>query len=436
MRVAVVGAGVFGLSAAVALRRRGHEVTVFDRYGVPSPHGASVDSSRLVRADYGADGFYTDLALAAIEQWHVWNRDAQAAGFPQLYHPDGVVFFCKGSIDDGGYERDCIEQMRARGRPVRRLGPGQPSPLLAVPAWASGDLTAYRDGYLQPNAGWANARAAVEYLAHVARQLGVAFRTGEAGTFVRYLPGADGASVAGLATADGAEHRADVVLVAAGPWSPSLVPELAGKIQVLGQPLVYVKVPEAVRPLFESGHFPSYAADISHDGLYGFPPTEASQHRLKVGLHGRPHLYEGRTPDGRVCSMPAPPEARARPAEAAVATIKAHIDRAFPMLRDQPVDEARLCFYCDSWDSYFYIDRVPGRPGLAVATGGSGHGFKFAPVLGDIIADAVEGRPNRWGAPFKWREPPSETARRIEACRMDTGGQPPERIIPAPSSKL
>ena len=77
--VAVVGAGVFGLGAAIELRRRGRRVTVFDRYGVPSSEGASVDSSRLVRGDYGDDGFFLDLALMAIARWHAWNEAAAAA---------------------------------------------------------------------------------------------------------------------------------------------------------------------------------------------------------------------------------------------------------------------------------------------------------------------------------------------------------------------
>jgi sarcosine oxidase / L-pipecolate oxidase len=434
MHVVVVGAGVFGLGAAVALARRGHTVTVLDRYGVPSPHGASVDSSRLVRADYGPDGFFTDLALRAIAGWHDWNVAAAAAGFPLLYHAAGVLFLRDGCVDDG-YEGASLAQMAARNMLVRRLGGVDVPPTRAVPGWAGADPDAYSDGYLQPYAGWANARATVEYMAHVARGLGVRLVTGDdAGRVVAYLPSAG--AVGGVRTADGLAHVADRVVVAAGPWSPALVPELDGLIQVVGQPVVYVAVPPALRPLFAEGAFPPFAADISREGWYGFPADPATQHRIKVGLHGSGFLYEaeadteaghaGRSPP-RVVSMPAPP-GRARPPATVVRQIKAFVDSRFPALRDQPVDEARLCYYCDSWDSYFYIDDVPGRPGLLVATGGSGHGFKFAPVLGDLIADAVEGRDNPDRAPFRWRRPPSRGTREAEACRMVRAAGP-ERLV-------
>ena len=179
-------------------------------------------------------------------------------------------------------------------------------------------------------------------------------------------------AVCGVRTASGFVHRADKVLIAAGPWTPSLVPELAGLIQVVGQPLIYVRVPEPLRPSFSGGAFPPFAADISRQGWYGFPANGNDGYRIKVGLHGNGFLYEGTTADGRICSMPAPPEARARPPPAVVKQIKDFVDRSFPALRDQPVDESRLCYYCDSWDSYFYIDAVPGRRNLYVATGGSG----------------------------------------------------------------
>jgi glycine/D-amino acid oxidase-like deaminating enzyme len=81
---------------------------------------------------------------------------------------------------------------------------------------------------------------------------------------------------------------------------------------------------------------------------------------------------------------------------------------------DAPIVKRRLCLYCDSWDGDFWIDRDPDREGLVVAAGGSGHGFKFAPMLGEIIADVVEGRGNPWASRFGWRSPGSHTT---EAAR-------------------
>jgi glycine/D-amino acid oxidase-like deaminating enzyme len=79
------------------------------------------------------------------------------------------------------------------------------------------------------------------------------------------------------------------------------------------------------------------------------------------------------------------------------------LGKALPDVLDAPVISNRLCMYCDTWDGDFWIDHDPDRPGLIVATGGSGHGFKFAPMLGPIIADVVEGEQNPFANRFKWR---------------------------------
>ena len=68
---------------------------------------------------------------------------------------------------------------------------------------------------------------------------------------------------------------------------------------------------------------------------------------------------------------------------------------------DAPIVRRRLCLYCDTFDGDFWIDHDPERPGLVVAAGDSGHGFKFAPIIGGLIADVVEGRPNRWAERFR-----------------------------------
>jgi len=75
----------------------------------------------------------------------------------------------------------------------------------------------------------------------------------------------------------------------------------------------------------------------------------------------------------------------------------------FPALADAPVLLKRLCAYCDSWDGNLWIDHDPARPGLLVTAGDSGHAFKFTPLLGEIIADVLERRPNQFASKFAWR---------------------------------
>ncbi len=85
------------------------------------------------------------------------------------------------------------------------------------------------------------------------------------------------------------------------------------------------------------------------------------------------------------------------------ARLRAFLAGSLPALADAPIVNTRVCLYCDTWDGHFWIAHDPERPGLALATGGSGHGLKFAPVLGPLIADVVERKPNPYAAKFRWR---------------------------------
>ncbi len=132
---------------------------------------------------------------------------------------------------------------------------------------------------------------------------------------------------------------------------------------------------------------------------------------MKVAHHG-----EGRRVDpGGELDVPS----------ATVSAFREFLGRAIPGLADAPIAGSRVCVYCDTWDGDFWIDHDPDRPGLVVAAGGSGHGFKFAPVLGEITADVVEGRPNPWAHRFRWRRRGgrrTEHARSLAELPGDRGG--------------
>jgi glycine/D-amino acid oxidase-like deaminating enzyme len=96
--------------------------------------------------------------------------------------------------------------------------------------------------------------------------------------------------------------------------------------------------------------------------------------------------------------------------------VRAFLRDSLPALATAPIRAARVCLYCDTFDGDFWIDHDPDRPGLVVAAGDSGHGFKFAPILGPLIADVVEHRRNRWASRFRWR---SRREDRREAARAE-----------------
>ena len=165
-----------------------------------------------------------------------------------------------------------------------------------------------------------------------------------------------------------------------------------------GQPVVHVDAGDD--PRWRPPQFPVWAADISRTGWYGFPAL--ANGALKIGHHGagrRVHPDDGRD---------------VLPSE--IERVREFLRESLPELLHSPVCDAHLCLYCDTFDGDFLIDHDPDRPGLVVAAGDSGHGFKFAPILGPLIADVVERRDHPWSRRFRWR---SRGPDHREAARSD-----------------
>jgi glycine/D-amino acid oxidase-like deaminating enzyme len=194
-----------------------------------------------------------------------------------------------------------------------------------------------------------------------------------------------GGRVVGARVGDG-EQRADVVVVCSGAWTTALVPWLDGALAAVGQPAFHL-APERAADYAED-RLPVFGADIARTGFYGFP---ADRHGIvKIANHGIGIAVDPTQP------------MRAVTAEQRSA-LRAFLRESVPGLAAARIVFQRLCVYGDSADGSFWIAGDPERPGLVAAAGGSGHAFKFAPLLGDWIADAVEGRPDPLHGRFAWR---------------------------------
>ncbi len=371
--VTVVGGGVYGMTAALELAQRGHDVTLVDAGRVPHPNAASTDISKAVRMDYGDDAFYADLARRAIDGWSAWNRAQQAE---PLYHEVGILLLAARPLERGGFEADSFRLLGQRGIPVERLGPQTLA--RRFPAWAG---ASYPDGYFNPCAGFVESGRVVQWLARRAVAAGVRLR--EEARCSRLLE--QGKRVTGVLLDSGERLSSDRVVVACGAWTPFLVPQVSELLRATAQPVCHFRPAE--RGAFEGQRFPVWCADISGTGWYGFPLSRDGL--LKVGHHGpgRPFApgdeFVVTEDEKRAC------------AEWVAATFRDRVG--------VPVALSRLCLYCDSRDGDFLIDHDPERQDLIVAAGDSGHGFKFAPLLGGIIADVVERKPNPDSGRFAWR---------------------------------
>jgi glycine/D-amino acid oxidase-like deaminating enzyme len=366
VRVLVIGSGIFGVTAALELHARGCDVTLVDPGPLPHPLAESTDLSKIVRCDYGADEDYTLLGERALDGWRRWNATWRTPRF----HETGVTFLTRGPMQPGGFEHASYTLLARRGHHAERLDTAAIA--TRFPAYRPG---AYADGYYHREGGWAESGATVAQLIGDAIAAGITVRPGCAIDRI-----VDGGALAGDELLP-----ADAIALCAGAWATQLVPELAGSLRAVGQPVFHLQ--PADRALFEAARFPVFGADISRTGYYGFPINRDGI--VKIANHGT--------------GLEQAPDAPRHVTAAQEASLRDFLRDSFPALAGAPIIGRRLCVYGDTRDAHFWIARHPERPTLTVATGGSGHGFKFAPVLGELIADAVLGRANRFAPKFRWR---------------------------------
>jgi len=386
-RAIVVGAGINGVVAAIELRKRGHQVVLVDPGPLPHPLAASTDISKAVRAAYGADEDYTALAEQSREIWRQWNVEFGV----ELYHEIGFLFMRQRSMQPGDFEYESFKVLERRGHRIERISSKQL--LERFPAW-NGER--YPDGFLDLEAGYAESGRVVASLIQRAKSLGVELHET---TKFRDLD-ETGGRVKGILLENGEKIAADTVVMAVGAWTPYALPFTRNFFRASGQPVFHLK-PE--KPdLFTPERFPIFGADISTTGYYGFPLNRDGV--VKIANHGC----------GREMSPDSPERAVTKEEEN---KMRQFLSDSFPGLADAPIVFTRICLYCDTHDGNFWIAPDPERPELIIAAGDCGHGFKFAPVLGEIIADAVEGKSNPLLEKFRWR-PEVKAGETKEAARF------------------
>jgi glycine/D-amino acid oxidase-like deaminating enzyme len=374
LNIVVVGAGIFGVTAADVLARRGHRVTVLERGDVPDPRAASTAVGRIVRMEAGRDTQLAHLAELCLTEW---EHSASWLGEP-VYHADGFLVLSRRATNPGGFLHESMRALERMGRSIRRLD--RAGLARSFPAWARADLS---DGYYNPRGGWVEAAAALA--AWMRRAVGAGVRLREGATVTGLWE--RGGAVRGVCLENGECLAADRVIVTAGAETARLLPWTSSRLSSVGQPIFHL-APADVEP-FGSRHFPPWAVDVGETGWYGLPVNRRGV--VEIAHHGEGASLNDDDPT----TVPA----------AFVDRLRAFLASHLPALVDAPIAARRLCRTTDTPDGDFLIDADPEHPGLVVSTGGGGHGFKFAPLLGPIVADVVDGRPNPWRERFAWRRP-------------------------------
>ncbi|KAJ5612566.1 sarcosine oxidase [Penicillium lagena] len=429
--IIVVGAGIFGLSTALHLARRGYSVTVFDRHPydesqysyLQGADAASADINKIIRSAYGGQTEYQSLSIEAITAWHEWNEEiASGKTVPQGMTRKDRVFIANGNISMSTdaelppWEKACIDEMEKAGHHNTQLATTNPRHCEIA---TSRGLSSYMDpfqqrrrgqrhvGVLDTTGGMAIADKACRFALHKAREAGAKFVFGpKAGGLqsLRY----NGNRVIGIETRDGKLHQAAMTILACGAWTPVLLPELDGLCEATAGSVILIKIPTS-SPLWDRlgpEQFPTFTFNMragSKGGLYGFPRTENGY--FKIGYRGTKYTNPLQHSDGKERSTPATRWSVAErdgtqpvgerltdfPRQA-YQVIQTFLDKYLPELREENISilTTRICWYTDTFDNHFVVDRVPRKQGLMVATGGSGHAFKYLPNIGNWVVDIME----------------------------------------------
>jgi len=358
-RVAVVGAGVFGAWTAEHLRRAGHHVTLVDMAGPANNRASSGGESRMTRAGYGKDEIYSRMARDSLVEWKALSS---VSGLP-IFVPHGVLFFT-GTSDD--YFTQSLAVNRGLGLPIEDLNQSELQRRFPMIDFSGVEL-----GMFEPGFGALMARRAVQTLVRRFIQQGGGYQHAA----VHTLQQRSGRLIS-VGLSHGSPLSADIFVFALGPWLPKVFPELLGGRIVATRQEIFFFAPPDGDQRFLPASMPGWADFNGGDVYYGFPDLEGRGVKFAHDAHG----------------VEVDPDTQSRqPTKAALDEIIAFRDRRFPMLRNAPLTEARVCQYENSSNGDFLIDRHPEMSNVILVGGGSGHGFKHGPEVGRLAASLALG---------------------------------------------
>ncbi|HEX5387577.1 MAG TPA: FAD-dependent oxidoreductase [Gemmatimonadales bacterium] len=395
MHVVVIGAGAFGGWTALHLRRNGARVTLLDAWGPGNSRASSGGETRVIRLIYGGQRRYVELTIRAFELW--WQHEERWRH--RLYQRTGALWLFGENCPDGdAYARNALPliddpDFRIAKIPLEQLR-------ASYPAISTHGL---RSAFFEHEAGYLLARDACAAVCEGFVAEGGEYRR-EAARPGRIAGGAMHAVMLG----GGATLRADAFVFACGPWLGRLFPEVIGdRIRPTRQEVLFFGTPPGAAAYDES----SLPVWLEHGErfVYGIPGDGRRGFKLADDTRGGPI---DPTSDDRVVS----PEA--------VARARAFLARRFPALAAAPLVESRVCQYEQTPDGDFILDRHPAAHNVWLAGGGSGHGFKMGPAVGELVARMVLGRAEPEAEFVLRRLVPGQTVRTGAA----TGPSSPSRL--------
>ena len=354
----VVGAGAFGGWSALALCRAGMRVTLVDAWGAGNSRASSGGETRVIRAVYNGVALYSEMAARAMVLW----RKAEKQWSRPVLTRTGALWMCAG---DDGYVRKSIAPMKSVGLSLEELTRAEAA--RRFPQMSFSDV---RTVFYEPDAGFLSARMACELVRDAFVR--------EGGEYVRASarPSAtSGARMSGVVLSNGNTVTADKYIFACGPWMGQLFPDVIGRRIVATRQEVFFFGTPGGDTRFDVGAQPAWV-HIGDRLSYGIPN------------HGRGLKIADDTAGEEVD----PTSMERTPSTKRLARAREILDARFPAMANAPLLESRVCQYEASSDGHFLVDRHPQLENVWLVGGGSGHGYKMGPALGEHVAALVQGR--------------------------------------------
>ena len=360
-QVVVVGAGAFGGWTALHLLRSGAKVTLLDTWGPGNSRASSGGETRVIRGTYGPDRIYVEMVARSLALWRenekLWNRP--------LYRPNGMLWMVG---DDDAYEKASLPLLRDVGLRFEELDVAE-----ARRRFPQINFEGVRWALHEEDAGYLLARRACAAVLEGFLAEGGEYRQSAA----KPKPD-DNRKLAGVVLADGSSVSGDQYVFACGPWLGTLFPDVLGDhIRPTRQEVFYFGTPPGDHR-YSAANLPVWI-DNGERIFYGIPGSEWRGFKIADDSRGKP--FDPTT--GERTYSPA-----------ALAAAREYVEFRFPGLKGAPLLEARVCQYENSPDSHFILDRHPHLNNVWLVGGGSGHGFKHGPAVGEHVAELVlEKRP-------------------------------------------
>ena len=353
---AVIGAGVFGAWTAKYLRDSGASVVLLDAYGPGNSRSSSGGETRIIRLGYGPDELYTRWAMRSFPLWReLFDRTGC-----NLFHPTGVLWLADQADPYLQGMWELLLRLQAKCERLSAAEVKKRYPQLRFPDVAL--------AVLEPESGVLLARQAVQALTAELVKAGVECRAASV------APPQEEGKLAAIKTSGGQSVSAGTFVFACGAWLPKLFPGLLSDRIFPTRQEVFFFGPPAGSEDFNRPRMPAWLHHTHPDRPYALPNIENRGFKIALDAHG-PQFDPDTGP--RVVS------------QGSVEHVRGYLSQHVPALAEAPVVETRVCQYENTWNGDFLIDRHPDLTNVWIAGGGSGHGFKHGPALGEYLSARI-----------------------------------------------